>query len=33
MSALARTLSERFDHKNAARKLDQVIQAYHGKRQ
>jgi len=30
MSALARALSERFDHKNAAKKLDQVIQAYHG---
>ena len=32
MSVSARTLSERFDHKNAARKLDQVIQAYHGNR-
>jgi len=31
MSALARALSERFDHKNAAKKLDQVIQAYHRK--
>ena len=32
MSACARALSERFDHKNAARKLDQVIQAYHRNR-
>ena len=29
MSTLARALSERFDHKNAAKKLDKVIQAYH----
>ena len=32
MSTAARNLSERFDHKNAARKLDQVIQAYHRNR-
>jgi glycosyltransferase involved in cell wall biosynthesis len=29
MSARARLLAERFDHKNAARKLHEVIQAYH----
>jgi glycosyltransferase involved in cell wall biosynthesis len=32
VSALARALSERFDHKNAARKLHELIQAYHGQR-
>jgi glycosyltransferase involved in cell wall biosynthesis len=32
MSTRARALSERFDHKNAAKKLDQVIQAYHRKK-
>jgi glycosyltransferase involved in cell wall biosynthesis len=32
MSRLARALSERFDHKNAAVKLDQVIQTYHRNR-
>jgi len=31
MSTLARALSERFDHKNAAKKLDKVIKAYHKK--
>lgn len=30
MSDLARALGERFDHKAAARKLHEVIQAYHG---
>ena len=32
ISTRARALSERFDHKNAAKKLDQVIQTYHRKR-
>lgn len=30
VSDMARALGERFDHKNAARKLHKVIQAYHG---
>jgi len=32
VSTRARALGERFDHKNAARKLHKVIQAYHGQR-
>jgi len=32
ISTRARALSERFDHKNAAKKLDQVIQTYHRKK-
>jgi len=32
VSSQARALGKRFDHKNAARKLHEVIQAYHGQR-
>jgi len=30
MSGLTQALSERVDHKDTAKKLDQIIQAYHG---